>query len=355
MHATFDRQIFVLQRRGGITRYFVELLREFDALPELGIEPVLPFRRVSSDATAELSRYGLRDVNSRVTRKLLLAAASRRSSAVPTDGVMHHTFYHPAYLDLAPGLAKVVTVYDMIPERFPTSAAAHDHLAKKDYIARADLILTISEATKRDLLDLYDVGSTPVVVTPLGVDPGFAAGGPDPGIGSDYVLFVGRRESYKDFPVLLRALRGLPADIRLLAVGGGPLTIAEQGLITELGLTDRVVRQDLDDTRLAGAYAHARAFIMPSRYEGFGLPVLEAMAAGTPVIAARAASLPEVGAAAATYFEPGEHEDLAEVLRQLLADPGKARHMRALGRERATQFTWAQTARLTASAYRMVV
>ena len=74
MHATFDRQIFVLQRRGGITRYFVELLREFDALPELGIEPVLPFRRVSSDATAELSRYGLRDVNSRVIGTPLAAA-----------------------------------------------------------------------------------------------------------------------------------------------------------------------------------------------------------------------------------------------------------------------------------------
>ena len=223
------------------------------------------------------------------------------------------------------------------------------------YVERADLILTISEATRADLLAIHDVGNTPVVVTPLGVDPVFGAGGPDPMAGAGYVLYVGRRDSYKDFPVLLHALAAMPDDrVQLLAVGGGDFDTDERQLIQELGLADRVVRRDLDDRDLAGAYAHARVFVMPSRYEGFGLPVLEAMSAGAPVIAARAASLPEVGGEAALYFEPGDHDELSGRLTAVLSDQSLAARLRRLGRSRAAGFTWSQTARRTADAYRQV-
>ncbi len=355
MRAAYDQQIFLLQRRGGITRYFVELINAFTESPGLGVEPVLPFRWVSSDSAGELRGFDLRDVDSRLARRVLTAAGPSRPDRFPAGGVMHHTFYHPAFLNSAPGLPKVVTVYDMIPERFPESVTAGDHLAKSDYLDRADLILTISEATKTDLLRFHDVGSTPVVVTPLAVDPVFGRGGPDPLPGSDYVLYVGRRGSYKDFPLLVRAVARLPDDaIRLLAVGGGAFDPDERALLHDLGVADRVIHRDLHDAGLAGAYGHARAFVMPSRYEGFGLPILEAMSAGAPVIAAKAASLPEVGGEAALYFEPGDPQSLTEVLTGLLGDASVAQRLGNQGRSRAAAFTWSETARLTAAAYALV-
>ncbi len=119
-------------------------------------------------------------------------------------------------------------------------------------------------------------------------------------------------------------------------------------------LTGRIHQFSLSDDQMPGAYAHAAAFVFPSRYEGFGLPALEAMAAGTPAVLARTSSLPEVGGDAATYFTPGDHEELASTLVGLLGDESRRADLIGLGRERARGFTWSRTAQLTCEAYRMV-
>lgn len=356
MRVAFDRQIFCLQRTGGISRYFVELIR---ALPSAGVEPVLPFRWVANEpALAALS--AVKDVGSvRAGRALLTAEAHRprwsRRSGLPID-VVHHTFYDPRFLTKPPGVPTVVTVHDMIPELFADSVPAGVHLAKERYVREADVVVVVSEATRRDVLNQYPGLEIPVVPIPHGVSAPFRPGGPRlPTLPDQYLLYVGRRGGYKDFSVALAGFRctaGSHPNLHFVCVGGGTWSPVEAESLGDL--SSRVHRVDLDDAGLARAYSNAAAFVFPSRYEGFGLPLLEAMACGTPVVAANAASLPEVGGDAAVYFPPGDETALAETLDALLSDPVRRAQAVARGLDRAAEFTWQRTAELTAAAYRSV-
>ena len=254
-----------------------------------------------------------------------LAAAAARPRRRERVDLIHHTFYHPRFLRDYPRTPKVVTIYDMIPEvmgargRFGSSP----HMAKREYVARADLLIFISESAHEDLISAYGTPSAPCVITHLGVDGRFLEGGTLPaGFPSEYVLFVGNRSGYKDFATLLASFAYAPKDlggVHLVCVGGGPLTSDELAAATTAGLHGRLHQFSLTDEEMPGAYANAAAFVFPSRYEGFGLPALEAMAAGTPAILARTSSLPEVGGDAAVYFTPGDSEELAAVLMDVLS------------------------------------
>ena len=140
-------------------------------------------------------------------------------------------------------------------------------------------------------------------------------------------------------------------DLALLFVGGGPFTAEEQNALTTLGIEDRAVQVNLPDSAMPAAYGNAIALVFPSRFEGFGLPALEAMACGTPTILADATSLPEVGGDAALYFHPGDDEQLAASITQVLHDPDLREKLRAAGIERAKQFTWRKAALETITAY----
>lgn len=126
-------------------------------------------------------------------------------------------------------------------------------------------------------------------------------------------------------------------------------------MIRSRRLDDKVLRRDLSDKELAAAYAAADALVITSRYEGFGLPLVEAMAAGTPTVVARAGALPEVGGKAAHYFTPGDPDSLGQALEPLLTDPAVRQDSIDSGRQHAREFTWERTARLTADAYRALV
>jgi glycosyltransferase involved in cell wall biosynthesis len=168
-----------------------------------------------------------------------------------------------------------------------------------------------------------------------------------------YLLFVGSRAPYKDFSVLAQAFAGLAemGKLSLVAVGDGPFTPPELATLSRLGIDRRARQVDLSDHELAGAYSHALCFVYPSRYEGFGLPALEAMACGCPVILADSSSLPEIGGSAAHYFPPGDHAALGRLIADLVPNEQLRAQRRQAGLARAALFSWRKTARLTAAAY----
>jgi glycosyltransferase involved in cell wall biosynthesis len=352
----FDDQIFCLQSRGGISRYFVELMRAFGSDPAYGVELEA---RAMWTANHHLLDAGMgRRVPSRWgQRRRLLKAANRAHWSRWTPRMIHHTYYDASYLrPIEPDGLRAVTIYDMIPEIYPELFPdGNPHLDKKAFVEAADLIFCISAATKGDLVEVYGQPNAPIVVTPLGVDARFSPSAVKPArLPAKYILFVGKRGGYKDFAVLVQAFAdcNFSADVKLVAVGGGPFGHDEVKALEALGLAERVCTTGLSDNELAGAYAHALCFVFPSRHEGFGLPTLEAMASGCPTLLASSSSHTEVGGDAALYFSPGDTADLSRLLRDLVANPELRADRRAAGLVRAAVFTWQTTARRTAAAYR---
>lgn len=361
MRVALDEQIFAVQPYGGISRLFYEMASAFVRDPALGVDlerldaPVVNEYLLSDHELA--SRLGVRRASG--PYRALGHYMARRRRTAPAD-VVHNTFYMPRGLGEHPSSRRVVTVYDMIPELLPKTRRRLDFLTEKHkYVRRADHIICISESTRRDLLRMYPDIHAPVTIAYPGVGPAFRPDAhssrprPEP-----YILHVGNRSSYKDGATLLRAFRRIACLFpghTLYLVGGGPLTRDERDLLSSAGLMGRVHQESLPDADVPAAYAAAAVTVFPSRYEGFGLPGVEAMASGSPLILADTSSLPEVGGSAARYFPPGDDKALAAVLTDVLGDPGAQREMRQAGLTQARLFSWTGYALANVEAYRAVL
>jgi alpha-1,3-rhamnosyl/mannosyltransferase len=237
----------------------------------------------------------------------------------------------------------VVTLHDLSFETDPAAMGRLDRLVFRAVVPRAarraQHVLVVSERTRADVERLYGVPAARVTVTPNGVDPVFAPDGP----GGSYLLFVGAVQRRKDPLAALAAARAV----------GMPLVVAgperEPALARALREGGADVRGYVDREELAGLYRGAAALLLPSRFEGFGLPVVEAMASGTPVVASSDPALREVAGEAAVYADDG---DFGAAVGRALADRDR---LAAAGIERARRFSWAETARLTAEVYRRVL
>ena len=264
----------------------------------------------------------------------------------------------------------VVTAYDLAWMRLPESIYPKPrHLDLGRYpklLKQARHVACISEATKRDVAEFAGVPEERLSVTLLAARPEFRPPQDEAtredkrkGISGDrpYLLAVGTLEPRKNYPRLIAAFAKLVATgapHRLLIVGGdGPETGAVRAAIVKHGLQKHVeLKGYLGDEQLIDHLWGADALVMVSLYEGFGLPVLEAMACGTPVIAARAGSLEEVGGEAAIYADPLDVDSIFAVLERVTSDRQLRENLKQVGLKRAEKFNWADTARRTIDAYR---
>lgn len=260
----------------------------------------------------------------------------------------------------------VVTIHDLIPLLIPGHAPASKKARlmpvykwlMKEIGARADRILTVSECSRQDVLThlrIPGASADKVRTVHNGVGPQFLPGA-EADRGQD-LLYVGRFDPYKNVPVLIeafaRALPHLPVDVRLRIIGPpDPRYPQARNLAADKKLGNRILWDDyVSGGELVRAYQQAFAFVFPSRYEGFGLPVLEAMACGTPVITTNVSSLPEVAGDAAVLVPPDDAEALSQALISMYRDSAAWGLLQQKGRVRASQFTWEQTARETARHY----
>lgn len=266
------------------------------------------------------------------------------------------------------GVPTVLTVHDLIYRLFP---AHHKRLnfwylnaAMPLYVRRADAIIAVSESTKRDLIRLYGIPAEKVTVIYEAASPVFHPQPPEHvaavraryGLPERYLLTVGTIEPRKNLPRLVEALAALRLDmpdLKLVVAGA-------KGWLFE-GFFEAIERHDqgqavvlpgyIADDDLPALYAGAEVVVQPSLYEGFGLPVLEAMACGAPVACSRTSSLGEIAGQAALTFDPLNVEEMAEVIRRLLADADLRERLRHKGLAHAANFSWGKAARETWAVY----
>ena len=259
-----------------------------------------------------------------------------------------------------PGKALTV-VHDLAFERYPHAYSpaerAYLRLTTRWATMRCPLLITVSESTKADLVSAYGVRPERIRVVPLGastpeVDAAPAARLAELGLNGNFVLQVGRIETRKNQAAALAAVERLDGVTLALA---GPER--DSALVARLRESKRCrVLGQVDQPTLELLYERARAVVVPSLYEGFGLPVLEAMARGKVVVAARVSSLPEVGGDAALYFpDAADPEQLAKVLEIALTDEPLRQSLAKAARERARNFTWERCAAGVAAVIRELI
>jgi glycosyltransferase involved in cell wall biosynthesis len=337
------------RRRTGDESYVANVLRELGRLDEgLRVAAITRFpdlvppgiEAVQFDVRSQVARLGWR-----------LGRAVRRHRPA-----LAHFQY------VIPGGCRVpaaVTVHDISFEKFPELLPVHDRIAMRALVPRAmrrsRVVFTVSDWSKREILELYgDLDPDKIVVTPNGVDPAFQLQGPRPDR-RPYLLFVGALQPRKDPGTAVEALARLgDLDLDLVLVGPAKQRVPEvAGRVRSLQLGERVHHRGyVTQDELAALYRGAECLVFPSLHEGFGLPMVEAMASGTAVVAASSGALPEVAGGAAVLVPPGDPDALAEGVRMALADRPR---LVELGLARAAEFTWAATARRTAAAYHAVL
>ena len=361
----------LLNPRTGVGHYAAALLEALLAAdPELEVS-LFAVGRQPAPATTPGSSGALRGAwgDGRATLRRLriparlvvpaweLARYPRGEVLFGRAGAVHGTNFWVPPLGRPNG---VVTVHDLTfllyPE-FCTPQVRRYRWILPQVLKRCAVVLTPSETVAEQVSSELAFPRDRIVVTPEGVRPGALRRGTLATAGSrpDYLLFTGTREPRKNLDRLLRAFAQV-RDLGLDLVVAGPAGWGSEDLqarTVDLGIAGRVEFPGyLSDPALAALLAGARAFVFPSLYEGFGLPPLEAMAAGVPVVAARAGSLPEVLGDAAFWCDPLDVESIAAAIRTAVTDHALRARAVAAGHARVAGYDWAETARLTLGAYR---
>lgn len=290
-----------------------------------------------------------------------------RWKGVDVAHVLDHSFAHLLASVPRRRVRRIVTVHDLAPLRDPTGLTAAQQrrfLRTVSHVHAADLLLADSRHSADEAMTLLGVAPEKVQVLHLGVDvERFSAPPADtdradlpPGLeGRKVVLSVGAFVSRKNLEALPEILGRTPVGaLTLLRVGAALPAVLAQEVRRTLGPDGLVELGAASDATLVRAYQRADAFVLPSRIEGFGFPVLEAMAAGCPVVCTDVTSLPEVAGPAAAYFAPDDPATAAAHLGRLLTDPAHRARAVAAGRERAAAFSWTRHFERLLEIYRAV-
>lgn len=367
-----------MQTRGGVSRYFSSLIGEFLKDPALNIDPLLLFGTTVNRHLADLdvggvARLPFANVNALAAKAIQHQPSARLHEIIfsilggggPAQskcGVVHLTHFHPRESDLQSGTRVAITVHDMISEMRPSDwRGRNPHPRKRELALSADLVFCVSHTTADLLKEVYGEIPGMVVTAPHGVNSAIfrQRTAPQPNaLGRPYVLYVGGRSRYKNFGVLLEALsmlRNKGYDLGLVLAGGGMLLTTERRSIARALSRREFLHCSPTDLQLASLYNGAAVFCFPSLQEGFGLPILEAMACGCPAVISDIPTFHEVGGDAAEYFEPCVAESLAHKMSIVLEDSERRKRLQASGLRRAGTFTWHRTAKLVCQAYESII
>ena len=358
----------------GIGRYTYELARH---LPILSPEDEF---LLLTDPGAVNTRFALEAILARDNVRAVPVEASpfgpwqqwavRRAAAAHDADLYHSPYYLMPYAMPCPTVA---TIHDLIPLRFPESLprprlAPLFRLLIRLCAWRADHLIVDSDATRHDLACEGVGAAQRITRVYLGVDRRFCPQSSDEvaryreraDLAQPYLLYLGINKPHKNLTRLLKAWALVPEPLRhahmLVLAGHKDARYAEDRVLVEslgVGASVRWMGSVPEDA-LPPLYAGATAFVFPSLYEGFGLPILEAMACGVPVACARASSMPEIADDAALLFDPANKQEMADALARLLSDEPLRARLKERGLAQAEKYTWERTAAETLAVYRRV-
>jgi len=366
MKILYDHQIFTLQRLGGISRYFRELIFHFNSMEDIDVEiPLMLSNNRYLSETKIIKHINLFPNKQFRGKRRLFNFVNKLNSVSSLKNhnydIFHPTYYDPYFLKYIDDKPFVLTLHDMIHEKFRGMISKKDRtsLSKRLLVEKATKIIAVSESTKRDLIELFGTNDAKIEVVYHGYSM-FPKS--DINLSLDipkkYLLFVGGRSSYKNFERLTKSISHIlkqDREVFLLCTGGGKFSSREKKLFVDLEISKQVLQYDLDDDGLAYFYKNALAFVFPSLYEGFGIPVLESFACGCPVLCSNAGSLPEVAGDAALYFDPYSEASIRNAVLKVLGDTIFREDLINKGYEQLKKFSWAQTAEKTKKIYESVI
>jgi glycosyltransferase involved in cell wall biosynthesis len=350
----------------GIGTYIRTLLAEYDKTPKHDLVLFASEEEAGQIRSKHRGEVVVERAGKYSARELVALSAQARAHRCDLFHAPHYTL--PFFLPCP----SVVTIHDLIHLKFPESFSLMKRAYARTVIGHAcsasDAIIVDAEFTRQDIIQTFRVKPEKIHVVHLGVRREFtealAGTASRPGSlslpeGTPYVLYVGSLKPHKNVPVLLKAFAGLTdlAQLRLV-LSGEPLDedAGLRSLARELGIRERIVDAGRVSTEgLVWLYRNASVVVLPSHYEGFGLPILEAMACGTPFIGARSASIPEVAGEGGLLFDPNDPFELARLIRAVVTDPSLREAQRAYGLANAKRFSREAQAAQTMQIYESIV
>ena len=364
MKILYDYQIFK-KKYGGVSRYFVELNKNISLLKDknLKLKIISPFYK---------NNY-LKNNRSFLNFKGLYLNDFKRSEKVCNlmnlflspvflryynPNLIHATYYSLLQYDKLKA-KKIITVHDMIHELFPKEFL-NDNITKlkREAVQKADHIICVSHNTQKDLIKIFNIDINKTSVIHHGLNQLDYKNQRNKIFDRPYILFVGKRKGYKNFLKLIEvfALTKIYNSFDLVVFGGENFSKQELIKINDLKIPKKTIKFIYgDDTLLAYCYKNANLFVYPSLYEGFGMPLLEAMSFGCAVACSNTSSLPEVVDDAAVLFDPNSVESMSENIVLALYDNKLRTSLISKGYKQSKKFNWKRCALETLNVYKSLI
>ena len=359
MKIFFDYRIFYHQSNGGITRYIINLSKEFQRLNNENhiIAPVHINEMLSNYSKKFKNIHGVFIKKKPLFTSKILNYLNYNLTKYYYNKIKPQ-IYHQTYYGNFPKLKnviKVVTVHDLIHEKFYNlyGMSIKDR-PKKTSIEEADKIICVSENTKIDLQNFYNINDKKIFVINHGHEHILNLLDDKKKIErKNEILYVGGRGKYKNFKNFIKAFvisERIKKNFNIICFGGGDFTENEVNFLKNEKIYDKITYREGDDVNLARFYKSASCLILPSLYEGFGLPIIEAFSLGCPVVASNSNSIIQTAGDAAAYFDPENIEDIADKLEITLNLNDNNENVKK-GYDQVKKYKWKDCAKKTLEAY----
>ena len=360
MKIFYDHQIFTMQSFGGISKYIFELHKSKNFESEIYTKYT---KNIYLKNNTLINKSQDNKYLNFIFRKLVWNLNEKYCIKKLKENkydIFHPTYFNNYFLPLIQQKPYIITIYDTIHEIFPSYFRQNDKTAlkRKELILAANRIIAISENTKKDIIRLYNIDPNTIDVIYLGyesIEQTTLLNNSQ--LPENYILFIGNRSRYKNFTFFITAVAEfLKSDTNLFLVCTGfSFTIEEKILFTNLGIKNKVKHIFFQESNLFTIYKHAKLFVYPSLYEGFGLPILDAFNAKCPTILSNASCFPEIAQDGALYFEVGNIDSLKTKINDLLTNNTLKEDLIKKATKRLEDFSWDNTREKTFSSYKKLL